>query len=87
METLKQFVENQKSLLNDKVISLDNLTVVKKNKNGTVNCATKINGKNVVINYIDPKLIDSDHIIVRYGKKNPDWQQDYWYQIDPEEEA
>ena len=86
METLKDFIENQKDMFEDKTIKITELVIVKKNKNGTVNCSTKINGSKVVINYIDPKLVQDDTITVRYGKKNPEWQQEYWYQVNAEEE-
>lgn len=82
METLKQYVETQKTLLNDRTININDLVIIRKNKNGTVNCSTKINNKNIVINYINPKLIHDDTIVVRFGKKDPEWKQDYWYQVD-----
>lgn len=86
METLKDFIETQKDMLNDKTININDLVIVKKNKNGTVNCATKINNQKVVINYIDPKLVRGNNIVVRFGKKDPSWSQNYWYQIEDEEE-
>lgn len=86
METLKDFIEIQNDMLNDKTINISDLIIIKKNKNGSLNCTTKINNQKVVINYINPKLVKGDSIVVRYGKKDPNWKSDYWYQVDEEEE-
>lgn len=87
METLKDYIKNQKEMSEDKIINVNELIIVKKNKNGTVNCSTKINGTKVVINYINPKIVKDNTITVRYGKKNPEWKQEYWYQVDLDEEV
>ena len=73
-----------KNIRTDYEVELKDCVIVRTNKNGTYNVVCNVNKEKIYINYVDINKC-TDKLLIHYGKKDPEWQKPYWYQVTEEE--
>lgn len=83
MRTLADVVNSSKNA----TVDLENCIIVKEHKNNKFNIVCKLNNKKVYVNYVDLEMCKDGKLYIKYGKKEENWQEAHWYQVEPEEEV